>query len=368
MAFSVDGSSREAIQAIQFELWPDCQTGCPFCYLNGTTRTTTVLQKKRNLEDALKTIKDKSIMQDYNAVGLIGGEFFQGQLKDLTSEWSKLLGQLCLLLEMHQIKEVWIASSLIDILRPDLIGALYAFNRLLLQADQRVTLCTSFDTIGRFRYDFDIETEPEEVIEQVMHELHCNTIDELKKALLYNPEKVQEWLDEIKFIKTNYKNITIHVQVILTQDVIEKLIENPNYFDFITDLGCIIDFRYPSITRADCPTATVIKDYRTLLLAKYKMFPPKFFIEDCSMFLKFLKVFAEKYGLEKVRNLIHQPEMRSRRLKIYIDNAEIKDRWNDERDVYLPCGHLVDGLCYINDDTHCIYCDIEKFIENQENI
>ena len=41
---------------------------------------------------------------------------------------------------------------------------------------------------------------------------------------------------------------------------------------------------------------------------------------------------------------------------------------NDTRDVYLPCGHLVDGLCYVNDDKHCIYCDIEKFIKNLENI
>lgn len=368
MAFSAEGSSREAIQAIQFELWPDCQTGCPFCYLNGTKRTTTVLQKKKNLIDVLKTIKDQSIMQDYNAVGLIGGEFFQGQLKDLTLEWSNLLSQLGLLLDMQKIKEVWIASSLVDIIRSDLIGTLSAFNQLVLQQGQRITLCTSYDTVGRFRSNFDINSASEEELRTIMIESGCSTIEELKKLMLCDPDKVEEWLDEIKFIKENYQNITIHVQVILTQDVIERLIEDPNYFDFITDLGCIIDFRYPSITRADCPTATVIKDYRTLLLAKYKTFPPKFFIEDRSVFLKFLKIFAEKYGLEKVRNLVHQPEMRSRRLKIYIDNAEIKDRWNDERDVYLDCGHLVDGLCYINDDTHCIYCDIEKFIENQENI
>ena len=141
---------------------------------------------------------------------------------------------------------------------------------------------------------------------------------------------------------------------------------NGTYFDFITDLGCVIDFRYPSISRADCPTATIIEDYRSLLMAKYKEFPEKFFIEDRSTFLKFLPIFAQKYGITKVENLLHQPEMRSRRLKIYVDDAEIKDRWNDERDVYLPCGHLVDGLCYINDDKHCIYCDIEKLINKKE--
>jgi len=28
----------------------------------------------------------------------------------------------------------------------------------------------------------------------------------------------------------------------------------------------------------------------------------------------------------------------------------------------LPCGHLIDGLCYL-DSEKCIYCDIEKFLE-----
>ena len=148
--------------------------------------------------------------------------------------------------------------------------------------------------------------------------------------------------------------------------MINRFIVNPNYFDFLTDLGCIVDFRYPSITRADCPAATGIKNYREVLLQKHNTFPENFFIENRSSFLHFLKLFKDKYGLQKVQDLIHQPEMRSRRLVIYVDNVEIEDRWNDNRDVYLECGHLVDGLCYIDDEKHCIYCDIEKFIKNGE--
>lgn len=356
MAFSKDGSSREAIQAIQFELWPDCKTGCPFCYLNGTRRVTTLQEKINNVKDALKTLKNTELMQAYNAVGLIGGEFFQGQIAGLEAHWNELITYLSILLKENQIKEVWIASSLINIIQGDLIGVLYILSQTELLEDQRITLCTSFDTIGRFNYNFDGVT-PEEIEELAKEGIVPGMLD---------PDKLNDWLAQIDFVRKNYTNVAIHVQVILTQDVIDKLIEDPNYFDFITDRGCIIDFRYPSITRADCPTATVIEDYRSLLLTHYQDFPPKFFIESRASFLRFLSIYMEKYGIEKVRNLLHQPEMRSRRLKIYVDNAELEDRWNDERDRYLECGHLIDGLCYI-DSNKCIYCDIEKFLETQEN-
>lgn len=378
MSFSSDSSSRETIQAIQFELWPDCNSGCPFCYLNGTKRITKLNEKRKNIADCLNTLKNEELMKDYNAVGLIGGEFFQNQLKDIESNWFQLLCYLKFLLETRKIKEVWIASSLINI-KHVYLDTISMLNEIQLNPDQRIMLCTSYDTIGRFDYKFYVDkkdltdSELEKIARELKSENSELTIDDFKEIVfnnkrMHDSEKEQDWLNEIKHIKDKYKNITIHVQTILTQDVIDKLIENPNYFDFITDLGCMIDFRYPSITRADCPTATVIEDYRSLLLAKYKDFPEHFFIEDRAKFLRFLSVFAEKYGLEKVKNLIHQPEMRSRRLKIYVDNAEIEDRWNDTRDVYLECGHLVDGLCYINDDEHCIYCDIEKFIKNKENV
>lgn len=366
MAFSNNGSSREAIQAIQFELWPDCTTGCKFCYLNGTRRKTSVNEKSANLIDALATIKNKEIIKDYNAVGLIGGEFFAGQLRGLYSEWGNLVSYIGELLRSKAIKEFWIASSLINIIQGDIIGTLFPFTQFELDEDQRVTLCTSYDTVGRFTLPYTLDDAEDYDIANWMRETNSATYEELVQKCLYNEEKVEEWINNIRFIKENYPFITIHVQTILTQDLIEKLTANPNYLDFITDLGCVIDFRYPSITRADCPTATVIEDYRSILLEKYKTFPPKFFIESRASFLRFLPIFANKYGLEKVRNLIHQPEMRSRRLKIYVDNAEIEDRWNDSRDVYLECGHLVDGLCYIDDDTHCIYCDIEKFLNTQE--
>lgn len=368
MAFSTDGSSRESIQAIQFELWPDCQTRCPFCYLNGTKRVTSLIEKKANLLDAIATLNNKNIMQDYNAIGLIGGEFFQGQLRNVEADWGNLIDVLYNKIKNKEIKEIWIASSLVKMIIPDLIGTLARFSDIELDNDQRITLCTSFDTVGRFNKfgEKRLQDLTEEEIEYSLNESGVSTYEELYEIYMYNQERLNEWIENIQFIKNTYPFVTIHVQIILTQDLINRLIENPNFLDFIMELGCIIDFRYPSVTRADCPTATVIEDYRKILLEKYQTFPKKFFIEDRAAFLRFLNIFYNKYGIEKVKNLLHQPEMRSRRLKIYVDNAEIEDRWNDERDRFLPCGHLIDGLCYINDDTHCIYCDIERFLEVQE--
>lgn len=276
-------------------------------------------------------IINPEIMKDYNAVGLIGGEFFQGQLTGVKTEWHDLIFTLSKLLDEEEIKEVWLATSLIFEDLEDFKQTLDILSQYPLRSNQRITICTSYDTIGRFR----------------------------------NDNSLKVWQRNMKWVKDNYPNISLHIQTILTQDTIEKLITDINYFDNIAEYTSI-DFRYPSISRADCPTVTGIKDYRSMMLARLTDFPDKFFIQDRNSFLRCLNLFEKKYGLNKVKNLIHQPEMRSRRLKIYVDNAEIVDRWNDTRDVYLDCGHLVDGLCYVNDSTHCIYCDIEKFIKNKE--
>lgn len=330
ISYSKNLSSREAIQAIQFELWPDCNNGCEYCYLKGTQRITTKEFKINSLKEA-KRIFLNTQTGEYNAFGLIGGEFFGGQLKDIEKEWLDLISNIKVWLNLDLIKEFWLATALLFEDTSLLEETLQILELNNLKQDQCIRICTSYDTIGRF-----LVKEKEEI-----------------------------WLNNIKYLKEKFPKIDIHTQTILTQDTIEKLIENPNYFDFITEYSSI-DFRYPSISRKDCPTATGIKDYRSIMLNRLDQFPKKFFIEDRNIFLKFLKLFYKKYGIIKVQNLIHQPEMRSRNLTIFVENENIKDRWNDTRDVYLPCGHLVDGLCYVNDNDHCIYCDIEKFIKNIE--
>lgn len=491
MSFSADSTDRDSIQAIQFELWPDCCTGCKYCYLNGTNRNTTNMTRRDNILDALKTLQDPQIMSQYNAVGLIGGDFFQGQLEGIKEDWIQLICFLNHLMQIKAIKEVWIATSLITEDFSDLLMTLSYFDFNSYDEGQRVTLCTSYDTVGRFvepeneeiEYSktFDKNSTEEEIkafvdslelsedaielidlpaiekffppVDKIENKgiifpngkiidddvntfdnshldyysltrnrvlmnkfvlfggirVESKTLEDGKKVatfyfnktdmtlmpfqmtqvmnLLKNYDSVEMktttpvrkynelwvehcnndlksakyWVKNLKSIKEAYPKLSIHTQTILTQDTIEKMIKNPDYFDFITELSSI-DFRYPSITRADCPSATAIKDYRSLLMKRYDSFPPKFFIEERATFLKFLKVLHEKYGITKVQNLIHQPEMRSRRLKIYVDNVEITDRWNDDRDVYLECGHLVDGLCYIDTPDKCIYCDVEKYL------
>lgn len=487
MSFSSNSSSRQKIQAIQFELWPDCCTGCQYCYLNGTKRTTTTKQKKKNILDALSTLQDPETIKNYNAVGLIGGEFFQGQIQDVKEEWIQLICYLNDLMKSSKIQEVWIASSLMCKNYEDVLLTLSYFDFDSFQDGQRVTLCTSYDTVGRFSEKqffeamFSEKFTKNSTIDDINKFLGTipNTVDtekneeiiksfEILKAYFSPVEKIQKsglilpdgtlidfgskskidyyklatdgvlitdmilygaikvditadknatlyfsktvdgfsekqldqimkifqennyvildttcpqkeyneifvecdgdnwrservWKDNIKKIKEIYPKLNLHVQTILTQDIMEKMIENPDYFDFLEGIG-FVDFRYPSITRADCPSATIIQDYRSLLMQRYKDFPPKFFIEQRNTFLKFLKVLRKKYGAVKVQNLLHQPEMRSRRLKIYVDSVDIKDRWNDERDTYLPCGHLIDGLCYIDSPDKCVYCDVEKYL------
>lgn len=251
----------------------------------------------------------------------------------IEDSWFELIALIKDLLNKSYIKEFWLATALLCKDLDLLEKTIKVLDLDDLKENQCVRICTSYDTVGRFLTE----------------------------------ERKQLWLNNMNYIKEKFPKVQLHTQTILTQDTIEKLVEDPNYFDFLDGISTI-DFRYPSISRADCPTVTGIKDYRSKMLEKIGDFPKKFFIEDRNLFLKFLKLFYKKYGILKVSNLIHQPEMRSRRLKIYVENTEIQDRWNDTRDVYLSCGHLVDGLCYVNDDKHCIYCDIEKFIKNIKNM
>ena len=82
MSFDIDGKSSKSIKCLQFELWQDCDNGCEWCYLKDHRILTNDQQKIHNIQEVIKDINSDSL-NDFNAIGLIGGEFFQGQMSNI---------------------------------------------------------------------------------------------------------------------------------------------------------------------------------------------------------------------------------------------------------------------------------------------
>lgn len=333
MSYDNTGTSSRSIKCLQFELWQDCNNYCDFCYLKDHRILTTDEQKIHNIQEVIKDINSDSL-NDFNAIGLIGGEFFQGQLQnpEVKSEFLNMIKIINDKLLSNKIKEFWITASLINPNQLDLVDILKVLDFDNFKDNQRVILCTSYDTMGRF----------------------------------HTPEAEQTWFNNIEAIYFFYPEITLHTQIILTQDLIEKTIENPHIFDRILEYS-MLDFKIPNYFRDKELAINGIKNYPELIRNNIDKFPKKFFIEDNKTFLKFLPIYIKIFGKDKLKNLINYPSLRSHTLKIFSEDYTLSNRWDYNEDRYQPCGHLLDGQCYINSD-RCMYCDIEKYIKNLENI
>ena len=119
---------------IQIRLWKDCINNCHFCYLKSDyDRKTSLCQKKRRLHKSTDLVKSLQVAK----IGLIGGEFFEGQLEGCEDEWFRLLDALknseaCIFITANFIHEQYLLNETVDFFEKNLL------------------LCTSYDTVGRF--------------------------------------------------------------------------------------------------------------------------------------------------------------------------------------------------------------------------
>ncbi len=164
------------VRALQFEIWNNCNNNCDFCYLKESRVISSPEQQIANIKKVKQIIEQE--IQGYNAVGLAGGEFFQGQLKYCKNEFFDLLKFIC----AQDIKELWLAAILIDENQDDLWETLD-----LLPKDKRILLCTSYDTIGRF----------------------------------HTAEQEEQWFKNIKRVAEKYSHVVLHTQTIITQHFID---------------------------------------------------------------------------------------------------------------------------------------------------
>ena len=309
------------IQAIQFELWQNCDNNCDFCYTKLNRINCTPEQQIENMHKAREIIEKE--ISKYNAVALIGGEFFQGQLRtpEVKEEFFNLIRYINSLLDDGTIEEVWLAATLTRPNQSDLHETLDLFTNT-----SKVLISTSYDTAGRYHL----------------------------------PNGKEIWLNNLKTLKEKYPDLTCHTQTIVTQAFIEETLnEETNMIPRILEYG-MIDFKLPSIYIAHNDLfreGGTIDSYRQVFLKQAQLYPPKFCIEHRADFLKFIYKIKEIFGKEKLYALC-TPEVRSRSLYILSRNFVNKDRWDTESNEELaPCGHMWDGHGYLDSDK-CARCDV----------
>ena len=303
---------------LQFQLWQECNSNCEFCYLGKQKKYTDDNIKINSLKLALQKISDLSIYKEYDTISYLGGQFFQGQMKNLQvkQNFFKLIEKTAQLYNNNIIKNVWLYATLTIGQQQDLYKTLTYF-----KDKKNFWLLTSYDTKGRF----------------------------------HSKKMLQNWDYHMKNIYKLYPDIKFNITTILSKDCIQKYLNDQISFKkMMNNYHCAFFFK-----QCGCRQFTGNLDY---------FFPPR------QLFLKFLtkfrktqsnimwdKLFNLKYRADQLyRNYNNQKQLMvkySRNKSTLQQNITID---GDKQETNI-CGHTLSYAAY-SDSNKCVICD-KKLIE-----
>lgn len=253
---------------IQFELWKDCSQGCKFCFNKGQVP----VNKTESCKYVLEKLQELQTGQ-YDYIGLIGGEFFNGETMYHVQPFLRILRQAYLL----NPKKIFITTNLIYDMSEYLIPALKALKNgpnIL----NKIVLCTSWDAKYRF----------------------------------HTPEQQALWAKNMLWLHNHFPEVELHVEMILTQHLIDMV--NNKELDLATFkkvFNCSLDFIEPSSGLYYTDKYACQKDI------------PGFFPTKAS-FIKFLMTIRDNIDLKTFLSM----DFRSNELHYYEDGciSVAKDR------------------------------------------
>ena len=261
---------------LQYELWRECNSHCTYCTLGNDNNFTAEKLKLEAMQTAINEIKTlKPGLHD--ALGFIGGEFFQGQLntQQVKNKFMELMKVSKDALKNKIVNQVWINASLLIGNQKDLYEALDIFEHL-----DGVWVLTSYDSFGRF----------------------------------HSQKMLENWEFHLKKIHEEYPEIRTNITTILTGDFVKK------YISHEIDLQLFCD-KYKSTLYLKSPVlpAHLMNFSKQEINNRIGYFFPK--RKD---FLTFLLSFLNREGKESYENLM------SMELKAYEvrknENSEIGER------------------------------------------
>lgn len=234
---------------LQYELWKDCKLGCKFCCNKGAPD----LNKIESLTFVLNKLDDVETI-NYNEVGFIGGEFFNGELSDIRVR--KLFYNIFEKLSRMHFNKIYFTTALIfdiDLYLVPFLNYLRELNIL-----SKCLLCTSYDTKYRF----------------------------------YTEQRENLWKNNMLRLHKDFPELKIHTETILTQYFIDSVLSNEfSITEFCNKYHTRIDYIEPGSglyyhDKKDCskdipgffPTKSSFIKFLEKVLVKNKEIEPETFL------------------------------------------------------------------------------------------
>ena len=279
---------------IQVRIWEDCVNNCDFCYLrNHRHKTTTLDHKKARLAKTQKHIENLLP----NRAGLIGGDFFEGQLRGCEKEWISLIESMS-----EKGINIFITANLIH--------SQYYLNetieKQLRGGSGNLVLCTSYDEVGRFHTEADRKN----------------------------------WLNRIESLHES--GVDVVCTCIPTQDFLESNFELPEWLN--------IDLCDPHVSR-EWFSKIDHEKYNECLRRDNNCFN----LPKRQTAVKWLRTHTKT-----TKKYANYSNFHSNTVYGFDENdqlfIEIDDRWTSDNFNNPKCGHPYASLCYADSDK-CMMCD-----------
>lgn len=197
----------------QVELWQECNNHCKYCYNKMTYFRQSPAFKIKSMNEVIRVITQDDFLNNYNSVGLIGGEFFQGQMDDpaVEEKFFEIMNILKDYTLKGKIQQIWIAATLITENQHQLWKMLDMFKDSI--PPQGFVIMTSWDPVGRF----------------------------------HTPEAEQSWIRNMKKIHDEYPMFWVNTCSIFTGAYIDLYLKDPEFLNnFMNDYHTTIFVKPPT--------------------------------------------------------------------------------------------------------------------------
>ena len=308
-------------KSIVIELWEECNNFCEFCFIDYLNKKTSDELKLQNISNT-HSILNKN--ESLKAFGLIGGEFFQGQLNNtkIRTEFFKLCERIFNQINKGIIKDFWCFCTLTLGDQKDLYTLINMFDTVVKDKEKHTFwILTSYDTKGRF------------------------TI----------PSKFENW-DKHMLNLQQYPFIKFNITSIMSGDFCEKYLKNKLDLKAMENkYKAKIFLKQPAQARTGlkedllnkCPWFFPKRKIFLDFLKKLKENDKEIFDNTLNISLRADLVYSEMHGTDHP-----EPEFRN------------KETWNENHSrCNKKCGHVVNYNCY-SDSNACCLCDYFKIKDN----